>query len=262
MGTDKIVVRNQGEVETSELVNWRGDQATVPQGQSVTQASRVKMARLGARKVVGDRVYRYARAGDGTVVVGDLCQAPEGATGEVSVVQTTAGQHFIGQKTINLYSATAISSGDYAEGHVFVCEGTTPGPMYRIKNNEAISTTSTGKLTLYDTLVTTHTAADQVTVFRNLYNKVVEFAAVGSIPVGVAPVTATTNDYLWLQTWGPCSILHSSGAAVVAKGGIAFPGTTGAVQSATTAGIGPYIGVGMHLGTTLEFGAVFLKIAP
>lgn len=264
MGTDKITVRNQGEVDDSELVNWRGDQAVIPEGgQGVYQASRFPMARLGSRRVVGDRVYRYAKAGaGGTVAAGNLLQAPDVNAGEVSVVQTTCGQHNIGDRTLNLYSSGSVGSGEYAEGYVFVCEGTSPGPVYRIKSHDDIAATSTGTLTLYDTLVTTHTAADQVTVLRNMYNGVVECGAVGDVPVGVAPITCTTGDYFWMQTWGPCALLNSSGAAVVAKGGIVFPGTTGACQSATTAGIGPYIGVGMELGTTLEYGPVLLKIAP
>ena len=265
MGTDKIVQRNQGEVEDSGLVNWRGDQTTVPQGgQGVYQASRIQMARLGSRKVVGDRVFRYAKAGaGGTITPGNLMQAPASNAGEVSVVQTTAGQHNIGDKIINLYSSGSVGSGEYAEGYVFVCSGTDPGPLYRIKSHPDIAATATGTLTLYDALITTHTAADQVTVLRNMYNKVVECAALGEFPVGVAPVTCTTNDYFWLQTWGPCAILNSSGAAVVAKGMAAFPATTGAVQSATTAGTASEaIGLAMHLGTTLEFGPIFLMIAP
>lgn len=263
MGRDKIVIRNQGEVEDSELVNWRGDQVSTPEGgQGVYQVSRIQMARVGSRRVVGDRVFRYARVGAGGITPGNLCEAPVSVDGECSVTQTTAGHHDIGQKVLNLYSSGSVGSGEYAEGYVFVCEGTTPGPVYRIKSHGDIPTTGTGELTLYDTLVTTHTAADQVTVLRNQYSKVIEFSDVGFVPAGVSPVTATTNDYFWLQTWGPCSVLNSSGAAVVAKGGIVFPATTGAVQSATTAGIGPYIGIGMQLGTTLEFGPALLKIAP
>ena len=264
MGTDKIINRNQGEVDNSELVNWRGDQQVIPEGgQGVYQASQFPMARLGSRRVVGDRVFRYAKAGGGGgVTAGNLVQAPDENSGEISVVQTTAGHHDIGQRTLNLYSSGSVGSGDYAEGYVFVCSGTSPGPIYRIQSHGDIAATSTGTLKLYDVLVTTHTAADQVTVLRNMYKGVIEFAAVGAVPVGVSPITVTTNDYFWVQTWGPCSVLNSSGAAVVAKGGILFPGTTGAVQSATTAGIGPYIGIGMNLGTTLEHGPAFLKIAP
>lgn len=264
MGTDKIVVRNQGEVEDSGLVNWRGDQTVVPQGgQGVYQASTVQLARLGSRKVVGDRVYRYARAGaGGTISAGQLCQAPDSNAGEISVVQTTAGQHNIGQKTLNLYSSGSVGADEYNEGYVFVCEGTTPGPMYRIKDHGDIAATATGTLTLYDALVTTHTAADQVSVLRNMYNKVVECGATGDVPVGVSPITVTTNDYFWLQTWGPCAIFNSTGTGIVAKGGMAFVGGTGAVQPATAAGTSPMVGIGMALATANEESPIFLMIAP
>lgn len=264
MGTDKITTRNQGEVEDSGLVNWRGDQTVVPQGgQGVYQASQVQLARLGARKVVGDRVYRYARAGATTTVsVGQICQSPDANGGEVSVTQTTAGHHNIGEKIINLYSSGSVGSGDYNEGYVFVCEGTAPGPMYRIKNHADIAATATGELTLYDPLVTTHTAADQVTVLRNMYNKVVEAGATGDVPVGVSPITVTTSDYFWLQTWGPCAIFASTGTGIVAKGGMAYIGATGAAQPATAAGTGPMIGIGMALATDGEESPIFLMIAP
>ena len=264
MGTDKIIQREQGEVEDSGLVNWRGDQTVVRQGgQGVYQASRLQMARLGSRKVVGDRVYRYARAGaGGTISAGNLMQAPDVNAGEISVVQTTAGHHDIGSKVLNLYSSGSVGSGEYNEGYVFVCEGTSPGPMYRIKNHGDIAATATGNLTLYDALVTTHTAADQVSVLRNMYNKVVEAGATGDVPVGVAPITVTTNDYFWLQTWGPCAVFGSTGTGIVAKGGMAFVGGTGAVQPATAAGTGPMIGIGMALATDSEESPIFLMIAP
>jgi len=264
MGTDKITIRNQGETEDSGLVNWRGDQVTLPQGgQGVYQASQIQMARLGSRKVVGDRVFRYARAGaGGTIAAGNLMQSPDVNAGEVSVVQTTAGQHNIGDRTLNLYSSGSVGSGEYNEGYVFVAEGTSPGPMYRIKNHGDIAATATGTLELYDVLVTTHTAADQVTVLRNMYNKVVEAGATGDVPVGVAPITVTTNDYFWLQTWGPCALMNSTGTGIIAKGGMAFVGGTGAAQAATAAGTSCSIGYAMALGTDSEYSPIFLQIAP
>lgn len=58
-----ITVRDQGEVDDCGLVNWRGDQVAVPQGgQSIYKTSSIPLAKFGARKVVGDRVFRYALA--------------------------------------------------------------------------------------------------------------------------------------------------------------------------------------------------------
>lgn len=262
MGTDKITQRSQGEVDDSGKVNWRGDQVSLGQGgQSIYQASQVQLAQLGSRKVVGDRVFRYARAG-AAIAQQQLNKAPATADGENNVTQTTCGQHNIGQRTMNLYSALAVDANAYAEGYVMVADGTSVGPMYRIKSHGAISKTATGELTLYDPLVTTHTAADEVSVFRNMYNLVLEFATIGDVPVGVSPVAATTNDYFWMQTWGPCAIAQSTGTGIVAQGGLAFPGVTGAVQAATAAGTMPDIGYGMYLGTANIGGAVYLKIAP
>ena len=67
-----ITAYNQGEVADEGLQNWRGDQATLaPGSQSIYKSSTVKLAALGSRKVVGDRVFRYARAG-GAIGAGDM----------------------------------------------------------------------------------------------------------------------------------------------------------------------------------------------
>jgi len=160
---------NQGEVNDSGKVNWRGDQVTVTQGnQSHLQSSTVPLAELGSRLVVGDRIFRYARA-DGAVAAGDLQKAGAAIAGETSVVQTTAGAQIVGAKTWNYYTATALSANDLAEGTLLVCSGTNPGYQYRIKSHPAIGTTSTGTLTLYDSIAIAANSADQVSVMRNLY---------------------------------------------------------------------------------------------
>ena len=48
-----ITVRNQGNVDGSGKVNWRGDQVSAPQGgQSIYESSSIQLAQLGARKIV------------------------------------------------------------------------------------------------------------------------------------------------------------------------------------------------------------------
>ena len=264
MGTTKITVRSQGEMEESGKVNWRGDQVSAPSAQGIYQASQVQLDQLGARRVVGDRVFRYAKAG-GAVTVGELQRSSLTPDGENNVTQTTAGHHNIGQKTLNLYSSGSVGANAYAEGYVCVVNGTTPGPMYRIKSHADIAATATGTLTLYDPLVTTHTAADEVSVLRNMYLGVSQCLSTGAGPAGVAPVSATTNDYFWLQTWGPCSVLGSTGTGVVVEGGIVRAGATGSVQGViaeAATGAWPSLGWGMYLGTESQQQTVYLTIAP
>ena len=52
----KITGFQDGSVNDSGKVNWRGDQTTAPNAQSIYNASQVQLAELGARMVVGDRV--------------------------------------------------------------------------------------------------------------------------------------------------------------------------------------------------------------
>ena len=109
-----ITSLNQGEVENSGKVNWRGDQQTVPNEQSVYKTSSVKLAELGSRKVVGDRVFRYAKAKN-TVAAALIASA---TAHDAKWLKTTIGTDWVvGARVVGLYASTNISADQFAEGY-------------------------------------------------------------------------------------------------------------------------------------------------
>jgi len=257
-----ITTRNQGEVEDSGKVNWRGDQVAVPQGgQSIYKTSSIQLADLGSRKVVGDRVFRYALASAGAGA-GDLCESKAEHLDSV----TAGGTDAAGAKTFTWYAATAMSVNTYAEGYLSCQSGTAAnlGQFYRIRSHAAIAKTTNGVLNLYDSLDLTENVTDEWSINQNVYASVVECTTgAASLPVGVAPTAVTTGDYFWLQTWGPC--MAKAGTAI-AKGEAIIADVTGQVynQKISSAGgqVFSVLGHGMMLATGSEYASVFLQIAP
>ena len=255
-----ITVRNQGEVDDSGKNNWRGDQVSVAQGgQSVYYTSTIQLAELGERKVLGDRVFRYAKAG-ATIQAGEMQQGNAG----ILLTATGGAADPVGGKKMTFYFASSTAANAFAEGHVFCQSGTAAnmGYMYRIKSHPVATATSTTALTLYDPLKLAVNTADSWAVIANPYNGVIQNTAGASIPVGVAPVSCTTNDYFWLQTWGPCAVLGSSAAI----GQVVYAGATGGIVSVVGTGTVPIpkapVGFAMYSLTASHNGMVFLTIAP
>lgn len=264
-----ITSYQQGNVDDCDLVNWRGDQVSLtPGGQSIYETSSVPLAKLGSRKVVGDRVFRYARCGSLDGAAGKLMQAPAFNANWQGVSLATTRGAVVGAKSIWLYSSTAtLTANQLAEGYLGIESGTAAnqGYSYRIKSHGVVTATTTFEVKLYDAIKQVATGTDKVSLYPNMYNGVtVQTAAAGAMPVGIAPIAVTTGDYFWLQTWGPTPALNSTTA--VAAGGPVYAGATGDVCG--LAGTGTYasqvaeIGIGMVTGTNREKDFIFLRIAP
>lgn len=255
-----ITGRDSGYVEESGKVNWRGDQAIAPQPQSIYKSSSVPFAELGARKVVGDRVFRYARAG-AACTKAMLAQATTDDTYIALQIALTAGGNAItGAKALTLYASTNLAANFYAEGYVHVESGVGEGDMYRIKSHASVGSGSTGTFYLYDEIVTSFSALDLVTMTPNLYKGVLLNSGTGGRDiVGIPPISVTTDDYFWLQTWGPAPCKFS--ATPPTQGLAAVVGLTGAVQLGIAA-TDNFVGSTIYSATGGDTGLVFLRIAP
>ena len=255
-----ITVRNQGQVDDSGKVNWRGDQVSLAQGdQSIYDTSALKLADLGSRKVVGDRVFRYALA-NGAAGAGDVCESVP-----ASLLAATAGTASpAGGKTFVFYGATAVAKGVYDEGYLHCGSGTAAnlGYMYRVKHQPVCSSAGNTTLELYDPLKKVVNVTDEWSLHANIYGGVVENTDGTELVVGVAPVLVASGEYFWLQTWGPCAIKGSASA----NAGIALsPGATGEAYDTvigTTASSKAIIGQSMQVLTASEYGMAFITIAP
>jgi len=255
-----ITVRNQGQVDDSGKVNWRGDQVSLtPGGQSIYDTSTVKLADLGSRKVVGDRVFRYALA-NGGAGAGDVCESVP-----ASLLAATAGTVSpAGGKTFVFYGATAVVKGVYDEGYLHCGSGTAAnlGYMYRVKHQPVCSSAGNMTLELYDPLKIAVDVVDEWSLHANIYGGVVENTDGTELCVGVAPVLVASGEYFWLQTWGPCAVKGSA----TANAGIALtPGATGEVYDYA---IGTDVSTTVPIGQSIQvlaasgYGMAFLTIAP
>ena len=256
-----ITSKYQGNVSDEGQVNWRGDQVSVAQGgQSIYESSSVQLAELGSRKVVGDRVFRYALAG-GTIAAAELVSRPNW---DSKHTKTTIPVNAItGQKVMSITLTTSQAANFFAEGYVHVQSGTAAnrGYMYKIKSHGSIGDTSSGVFTLYDTIkISISSNGDLVTLTPSPYARVVECTSQTGSPVGIAPIAIVSGDYFWLQTWGPCPYIAGS-AGVPTAGGAIVGGSAGmaetTVRSATV-----IIGHSVQAGTALEVSQGWLTIAP
>lgn len=267
-----ITVRNQGNVSDEGKVNWRGDQVSLTPGdQSIYETSTVQLCDLGSRKVVGDRVFRYAQAGGGvTIAAGDLVQVSPAASangclgavsGYISVTAGTVNQS--GGKVFLYYFATSAAADLFAEGYLYSQSGTAAnmGQMYRIKSHASVADTTKTSLFLYDPLTLTSNVTDKWSLAFNKYKSVTRATAQTSIAAGVCPVSVTTGDYFWLQTWGPVNV--KAGVGVTTGMSVAM-GVTGQVEGVTvvTGSVNAPIAWAMQTLTVSERGLVWLTIAP
>jgi len=251
-------------------VNWRGDQVTIPQGgQSIHESSSVQLAELGSRLVVGDRVFRYAQLGAVAAQAGDVLQFPANAAAFAQLGVTAGGTDAAGSKTFTFYSTTDRAADFFAEGYLWSESGTAGnlGAIYRIKSHSSLGATTNGTLVLYDALQKNVNVTDEWSVIRNPYKLVTQNTAGTVATAGVLACPATTNDYVWIQTWGPCAIKSQTAAGGAVVGNQFGPAATGAVVGFIATGTGgtPVNAIGEFLyaaPAASDRALAFIRIAP
>lgn len=256
-----ITLREQGNVSDEGQVNWRGDQVSVAQGgQSIYDTSSIQLAQLGSRKVVGDRVFRYALAG-GSIAAAELAVTPNIDAKHMKTLLGTSA--VAGARTVSIVLTTSAAANYFAEGYMHVQSGsaTKTGYMYKIKSHGSIGDAGSGVFTLYDPVkLAINSATDKISVWPNPYSGIVQCTDQTGLSVGIAPIAVVSSDYFWLQTWGPCPFVAGS-AGVPTAGGALVAGSAGQVE--TSAGAATMIvGYSRQQGTSQEIGQGWLMIAP
>ena len=192
----------------------------------------IKEFPLGTRALLGERVFRYARAGAG-LTAGQLCQHKALRLSAADSAMGVDTDVAVGGRTIvvNLPSTHDTLDADEFDDGVMYVVGSSDAPglgqMYKILTHTATQTgVDTGgdmSFTLaYDDGVadTPLTSASVVQVIENFYNRVVptDIDTVAQAPVGVAPVVVASESYFWLQTWGPCPVRSETGTRTPSLG--------------------------------------------
>lgn len=266
---DITAIQSGNVSEKMGKVNWHlPPGAPPPGGQSIHESSSVQLADLGQRLVVGDRVFRYAQLGGVAAIPGDILQFPASSVkGFCELLATGGNTDASGGKTFTFYCATSHAADFFAEGMIISQSGTAAnlGQFYRVKTHGSVADTSTVTLTLYDALQKAVNVTDKWSIYANPYKLVTQNTAGTVATAGVLSCPATTNDYVWIQTWGPCAL--KSQTAVGGFGNMAFAAATGAAVGfiATGTGGNPGNPIATYLyaaPVASERSLAFLTIAP
>lgn len=179
-------------------------------GISPHNAGAEQMHPLGSRGVTNDgRIYRYVQNASTAIVPGKLCVAPDITTNhEDRAVNTFA----IGDRSITVtLGSTAITGNEYEEGLVNITDDTGEGIMYKIRSCPPTDSGGTVTILLAEPIVIAAVDNTTVTLYRNKYRDIiVSDGTQADLPVGVPNITIAIDNYGWVQTGGPCSILVDS----------------------------------------------------
>jgi len=181
--------------------------------------------RLGTRRVVADRTYRYMLADSAY-----LLRAAYGVYPNIDYAETgTAFANVVaGAYNITLTAVAAVAVNEYADGILSVEGGAGYGTNYRIKSNTiAAAPGDQFVVTLFDPIVLGLTAVTEViTLFHSPWRNVhciAEEIAAGVVAnlsktavIGIPNRFVPVSNYFWGQTWGPCMVIPAGGAEGVA----------------------------------------------
>jgi len=232
-------------------------------GQDGFTASTTQGQALGAIGRTRDgRMYRYVKAGAADLVAGNVVQAPAIVPNHLALTPVAAAVGAT-QVTVAL-GATLASAGQYAEGWLNV--DTTPGngELYAISGHPAaaLSTNLTVTLRPEDSVQVALTTASRCGLLANPFNGVIQAPIVLTASVvGVAQYIIPANNFGWVQTRGPASVLINGTPALGA--GVTNGATTaGSVDVITTTNLVTSVLVGymMQVGVSTKNNLVFLRI--
>ena len=163
----------------------------------------------GTRMVLPDGRVCYYGQTDGAQTAGAICQSAVGvANHDMDLAVNTAAA---GAKSLSVtVGGTAVTANQYADGYVYVNDGTGEGHIYKIRQHDAIDSSGSGAINLYDgdPIATGFAAATIGGLAKNPYKDFIVFPTTATgHPVGVAATDFDDDDYGWLQTWGPAAVL-------------------------------------------------------
>ena len=224
---------------------------------------------LGTRLQIGERVYRYTENGGTALVAARLCQMPviesNGDVTDMAVDTPAAG---VRQMEVTNGGNTAITAGEFASGWLHVNDDTGEGFAYQIRTNDAMSTSASGTIYLYDRVKTTLGASATVSLTHNIWaNTIVHPSPATALLTGVAPIAITADYYFWAQTWGPCVMLEDSSSTAVAQGSPVRAsedddGAIALVNWDESNRNEPLVGISMHPNADGEHTLVYLMLNP
>ena len=232
------------------------------------QESSTQLFPLGTKLIYNDRTFRYAKMGGSNVSAGKVLQAAVelGSAGDhqdLGMAASTTAAAGVTQISIDT-AGTDLSANQYAEGYLYVNDGTGEGQCFRIKSHPAHdhSTDPTVVITLHDKVVTALAQANsKLTLSQNPYGgMIVAPHAESGAALGVTTIDMTANYYGWIQTGGPAAVL-TSGTLVIGNNACrALATLDGAVLPQVDAGVNPVLGWVMVVNSNTDYSLIWLTI--
>jgi len=233
---------------------------------------------IGTRVSLADgRVFRYAHFGaavnNALLVAQDISETGLGNTDNVMIAPASAAtttDGTVGSRFIQITLAS-ITANQFAGGYLHTQDATGEGYTYRIKGNTATGSPVSGdiRLELYDPIEIAIDATTDFAIVGSMWSNVEgATAATDTIICGVTTAVQALDDFGWVQTWGPGTVLVD-GTLAIGDVLALSDGVTGAVHLLGGGGTDvadvntePLVGYAMHIGTNTEHTAVFLQISP
>jgi len=181
--------------------------------QSPWQQSTTQRYPIGTRLQCGERVWRYAHILSTAVSTrGKLMVCTDAGVERGAFL----GAIVSGARTFTWTSVGAYIANRYADGYILMVGGF----VHKIKSHGAsVGAGSVVTFTIYEIFTTAEVAAAgglgiiQENPYANVDN--MTHTGIGK-GMGIIPNDWTPNNYVWLQTWGPCGVILT-GSITMAK---------------------------------------------
>lgn len=188
-------------------------QGNIRPPQGLFQQSVQQKADLGYQLPFADgRVYKYAKAGSGALVAGQLVQAPTVDKAEDNDIHVqTAGKAIDRELKVTIAAAHgSFVANAYESGFLIIESGDGLGTARKIKSNDAFTNGADATITFKfkDALGLAVATTDRVSIIACPYRGVIDNVAVATVAsftgrlVGAAPIIVTGAYYFWLQVRG------------------------------------------------------------
>lgn len=185
-----------------------GERLTGRPDQGITEVSTIQNFQLGARKQIGQSIYRYGLAGAVDIPLGVLCQAPVPAAVHHDLVPSASYAASVRLVELTI-GAAAITANEYAGGWLHVNDGTGQGQVFRILSHPAAAGGATCVFTLVDPITTAFDVANTLcAITANPHSLAIIHPSPPTAQLVGVPVAAiAAGSYGWFQTRGPAAVL-------------------------------------------------------
>jgi hypothetical protein len=236
-----------------KILNVVGDASPDPFSESSTQ-----LYPLGTKLEYGDRTFRYAKMGSGAVTAGKLLQTKV-AVGDHRDLAVPSGVS-IGSSTITVtVGGTKADANEYSEGYLHINDVDGQGQLFRIKSHPEGTSTNV-VFTLYDKVNKALTGNSKADLIHSSYYELViapnnETGAIS----GVTVIDMTAENYGWVQTSGPCSVLIE-GTIVLGENACRSTGSTVGTVAASSGDANCVVGQVLVVNGSTDNGVIHLNI--